>query len=626
MKYKIFNGLIGDIVSAKDTLTSHNHDLNLQSLHLQFNTELTIISDLYVLNFISLASVFSSLLVILTNNPIISILYLIALFVLISCYIILLGASFLGLAYLLVYVGAISILFLFILMLINIRTSELKNITNKSLPLIIIIGIMFNIPIYRMLPGLNYEYGNINYGMANEVKQILNINWDSCLADVHHINSLGNLMYTQFSVWLFIASLILLLAMIGSIIITINNQNTSSDKPNIIQSNIISTITNIFKKVFSLVFSYSINKLNAYFVLFLLCSLFLGGLGLMWLDSSIYSVIIWIIWIIEPWRCLPLIYHIKIKSYFTNKKNIYYLLIYTILYPLTLFIKPLLGFYAIPILLNISIWFSLFLIYKEKDKKISIYISLCYLLWNIIKSILWCTFCIHVIPATLSLALLFLMLDTSFLGQYFILMDPSGGSGGPFAGGNPGGGNPGGGNPGGGNPGGGDPGGGDPGGGSGGPFARGNPAGDDPNRGDSDDDRDPDSIIPYRRINRVFRGPGGRNIAAKGWADVEIRVVDPHRLGFERPWSNKHYRGEPTTWDEVKNFVDSIPEHILPNNSAGDRIVPIKRFARTWRDRHICKEIGLNAQPTRPTNYRIDRYKLRYVKQLLDRNKYRPRR
>jgi NADH-ubiquinone oxidoreductase chain 6 len=63
-----------------------------------------------------------------------------------------LGLNFIGLSYLLVYVGAVSILFLFILMLINVRISELLSNTSNSIPLAIIIIISFNYPVYQILP------------------------------------------------------------------------------------------------------------------------------------------------------------------------------------------------------------------------------------------------------------------------------------------------------------------------------------------------------------------------------------------------------------------------------------------------------------------------------------------
>src|SRR3979411_764048 len=102
------------------------------------------------LDFLSIISILSGILVIISKNPIVSVLYLIGLFLSISSYLILLGISFIGLSYLLVYVGAVSILFLFILMLINVRISELLSDTSNSIPLGIIIIIALNIPIYQI--------------------------------------------------------------------------------------------------------------------------------------------------------------------------------------------------------------------------------------------------------------------------------------------------------------------------------------------------------------------------------------------------------------------------------------------------------------------------------------------
>ena len=108
----------------------------------------------YNLNFLSLfsiLSIFCAILVIINKNPIVSVLFLICLFILISGYLILLGMNFIGISYLLVYIGAVSILFLFILMLINIRISEIQTETNNSLPLAIVISISFYITIYEII-------------------------------------------------------------------------------------------------------------------------------------------------------------------------------------------------------------------------------------------------------------------------------------------------------------------------------------------------------------------------------------------------------------------------------------------------------------------------------------------
>ena len=170
--------------------------------------------------------------VIVLKNPISSILFLIGLFSSVALYLIILGLNFIGLSYLIVYVGAVSILFLFILMLINIRVSELKNYTNNSLPLIVIILFLFNNTLFQLIP-----YFNIGLGSNN----VLNINtkntnlffisskaWDSNLVEINHMGSIGNIIYTNYNLWLIIISLILLLAMVGAIIITIK-QKTKRD-------------------------------------------------------------------------------------------------------------------------------------------------------------------------------------------------------------------------------------------------------------------------------------------------------------------------------------------------------------------------------------------------------------
>jgi NADH-ubiquinone oxidoreductase chain 6 len=67
------------------------------------------------------------------------------------------GMTFIGIAYLVVYIGAVSILFLFILMLINVRVSELQGNTNNSLPLALIIGTFLYYFLYKILP-----FGDLN--------------------------------------------------------------------------------------------------------------------------------------------------------------------------------------------------------------------------------------------------------------------------------------------------------------------------------------------------------------------------------------------------------------------------------------------------------------------------------
>lgn len=116
------------------------------------------------LDILSLAAILTGILVIVSKNPIVSVLFLIGLFLSIASYLMILGLSFIGLSYLLVYVGAVSILFLFILMLINVRISELLSNTSNSIPLAIIIAILFNYPVDKILP---YSIASFNSHTVN---------------------------------------------------------------------------------------------------------------------------------------------------------------------------------------------------------------------------------------------------------------------------------------------------------------------------------------------------------------------------------------------------------------------------------------------------------------------------
>jgi NADH-ubiquinone oxidoreductase chain 6 len=97
-----------------------------------------------------------------------------------------LGLTFIGLSYLIVYIGAVSILFLFILMLINIRISELQSNTSNSIILAIIIAILFNYPLFQLLPYeiaiLNNYSNNINtklYTLFLDNYKLVNYNNDN---------------------------------------------------------------------------------------------------------------------------------------------------------------------------------------------------------------------------------------------------------------------------------------------------------------------------------------------------------------------------------------------------------------------------------------------------------------
>lgn len=137
------------------------------------------------INFISIAAILCGILVIISKNPIVSVLFLIGLFLNIAGYLMMLGMNFIGLSYLLVYVGAVSILFLFILMLINVRISELSSNSSNSVPLAIFITVFFNMTLYNLLPS-NITSPNavrldvINgKSIINSISKFLNISKDN---------------------------------------------------------------------------------------------------------------------------------------------------------------------------------------------------------------------------------------------------------------------------------------------------------------------------------------------------------------------------------------------------------------------------------------------------------------
>jgi NADH-ubiquinone oxidoreductase chain 6 len=104
------------------------------------------------LDLLSFMALILGIIVIIIKNPIAALISLIMLFGAISVYLIFIGLTFIGFSYLIVYIGAVSILFLFILMLINIRTSELQSNNANSIPLAITIGILLNYILFEILP------------------------------------------------------------------------------------------------------------------------------------------------------------------------------------------------------------------------------------------------------------------------------------------------------------------------------------------------------------------------------------------------------------------------------------------------------------------------------------------
>jgi NADH-ubiquinone oxidoreductase chain 6 len=128
-----------------------------------------------VINIIYILSIVFGIFTIISRNPIVSVLFLIGLFVNISGLLIFIGFNFIGLSYILVYVGAVSILFLFILMLINIRISELLSETNNDIPLAILTVMLFYFIVGQVLP-INFLIDQkITNRFSNSITEIQNL-------------------------------------------------------------------------------------------------------------------------------------------------------------------------------------------------------------------------------------------------------------------------------------------------------------------------------------------------------------------------------------------------------------------------------------------------------------------
>jgi len=155
--------------------------------------------------------IIAALSVILSKNIIQSVLYLILVFLLSSILFIYLGADFIGLIILIVYIGAISVLFLFIVMMLNIRLLEIYTTFQIYLPLAFILCIiLLSQYIYIFIKNYNFIYLD-NLLIFNNWVFFNNI----------RIISIGELLFNQCYLYFIGATLLLFVAMIGVIILTL---------------------------------------------------------------------------------------------------------------------------------------------------------------------------------------------------------------------------------------------------------------------------------------------------------------------------------------------------------------------------------------------------------------------
>ena len=155
-----------------------------------------------------------ALLVVLSRNPVHSVLWLILAFLSSAGLFILLGAEFLALLLAIVYVGAVAVLFLFVVMMLDVDFASLKANMSKYLPLAALIGVV-------LLMQLALAYGA--WTSAPEARALRDAPTPP-VDQMHNTKALGMLLYDQYFLLFQTAGLILLVALIGAILLTLRHR------------------------------------------------------------------------------------------------------------------------------------------------------------------------------------------------------------------------------------------------------------------------------------------------------------------------------------------------------------------------------------------------------------------
>ena len=163
--------------------------------------------------FFSFIAILSALLVITSKNPVHSVLFLILSFVNASGLFILLGAEFLAMILIVVYVGAVAVLFLFVVMMLDINFVKLREGFLQYLPFGALLGFVLLIELIMIfLPDNLTNMTLIEYNSLPAFKQIENT------------KEIGSVLYTEYFYLFQLSGLILLVAMIGSIVLTLRER------------------------------------------------------------------------------------------------------------------------------------------------------------------------------------------------------------------------------------------------------------------------------------------------------------------------------------------------------------------------------------------------------------------
>ena len=185
----------------------------------------------YLFSIIAVASAF---MVIASRNPVHSVLFLILAFVNASGLFVLMGAEFLAMILVVVYVGAVAVLFLFVVMMLDVDFAELRQGFLQYLPIGMLVGIVFFAELKRgalqylpfgVLIGLILVAELVMAGSAWVLKPVAKTAFASATpAGVSNTAALGHILYTDYVYYFQIAGLVLLVAMIGAIVLTLRTR------------------------------------------------------------------------------------------------------------------------------------------------------------------------------------------------------------------------------------------------------------------------------------------------------------------------------------------------------------------------------------------------------------------
>ena len=167
--------------------------------------------------------IINGLLIILSKNPIHSILFLVLVFISTTILLIFLGVEFLAMLFLVIYIGAIIVLFLFVIMMLNIKIIQFNERFILYLPVGFFLGIIFIFELFYLI--------NINFFIFKLINEdffynyfYLYINYYYSDFQVNNVDNLSIILYTKFVYFFFLSGIILLIAMLGSIVLTLNHK------------------------------------------------------------------------------------------------------------------------------------------------------------------------------------------------------------------------------------------------------------------------------------------------------------------------------------------------------------------------------------------------------------------